>query len=111
MLKCLKESLIHNYFYDMHQLLAYILIVLPKQLIMNKNRNKQMVNTSNPQETRLPSNSPEDPRGQQQNQPNEGGPHKVAESSTNPARFDDNYAVAEEDAISQDNMKSEDEND
>ena len=77
---------------------------------MNKNRNSQMVNTSNPQETRLDSNSPEDPRGQQQNQPSEEGTQKVAESSTNPARFDDNYQVAEDDAISHENMKSEDEN-
>ena len=77
---------------------------------MNKNRNNQMVNTSNPQETRLDSNSPEDPRGQQQNQPNEGSSQKVAESSTDPARFDDNYQVAEDDAISHENMKSEDEN-
>lgn len=78
---------------------------------MNKNRNKQTINTSNPQETRLDSNSPEDPRGQQRNQPEEGRAQKVAESNTDPARFDDNYEVAEEDAISRDNMKSEDEND
>ncbi len=81
-----------------------------KTINMNKNRNSQMVNTSNPQETRLDSNSPEDPKGQQQNQPEEGGPRKVAESSTDPARFDDNYQVAEDDAISHEKMKSEDEN-
>lgn len=78
---------------------------------MNKNRSNQMVNTSKPQETRLDSNSPKNPRVQQQNQREEGGAQKVAESSTNPARFDDDYQVAEDDAISRDNMKSEDEND
>jgi hypothetical protein len=77
---------------------------------MNKNRNSQMVNTSNPQETRNDSNAPEDPKGQQQSQPEEGSIRKVAESSTDPARFDDNYQIAEDDAISQENMKSEDEN-
>ncbi len=70
-----------------------------------------LINTSNPQDTRNDSNAPEDPKGQQQNQPEEGSIRKVAESSTNPARFDDNYQVAEDDAISHEKMKSEDEND
>ena len=77
---------------------------------MNKNRNNQVVNTSNPQETRLDSNSPENPRGQQQNQQGEGSIRKVGESSTDPERFDDNYQVAEDDAISEENVRSEDEN-
>lgn len=77
---------------------------------MNKNRNKQNVNTSNPQETRNDSTAPSDPKEQQQNQPQEGSIRKVGASSTDPARFDDNYEVAEDDAISEDEMRSEDEN-
>jgi hypothetical protein len=77
---------------------------------MNKDKNKQMVNISNPSESRNDSTAPSDPKEEQPKQPKEGSIRKIDESSTNPSRFDDNYEVAEENAISEENVKSEDEN-
>lgn len=69
-----------------------------------------MVNTSNPSESRNDSTAPSDPKEEQPKQPKEGSIRKVDESSTNPSRFEDNYEVAKENTISEENVKSEDEN-
>ncbi|ANE49791.1 hypothetical protein [Flavisolibacter tropicus] len=76
---------------------------------MNKNNNKQSVNVNSPAETRDDSTAPTDPKVRQQKEPREGGIRRVEKRSTDAARFDDDYEAAQEDAISKDNKRSEDE--
>ena len=78
---------------------------------MNKNRNNKRGDASSPEDANPKSTAPSNPKEKKQDPPEEGSIRKVRKSSSNSDRFDDNDEVTAEEAISQDNKKSADEND